>query len=327
MISLPKFSDLDVKSKRVLVRADLDVDITENYRLEALLPTLKYLSSKSSKIILIGHRGRPEGKVVEELKMNSVEEELRKIAGGIEFEVLENLRFDPREEKNDLNYAKNLASLGDVYVNEAFGNSHRNHASIVGLPKFLPHAAGFRFVEEVENLSKVFDNPQKPVIFVVGGSKKDKLDYIENLKPIADKILVGGRLPDYLQDTRYPIPDTKIIVANLLPDKEDLTINSIEKFEEEISKACPSGVGKAGTIVLAGPMGKYEDKGHRQGTERIFKAVAESSAFKVAGGGDGLVVLQLFDLMEKFDWVSVGGGAMLEFLARGTLPGIQALLG
>ena len=155
-------------------------------------------------------------------------------------------------------------------------------------------------------------------MFIVGGSKKDKLDYIENLKFIADKILVGGRLPDYLQDTRYSILDTKIIVANLLPDKEDMTINSIEKFEEEI--------GKAGTIVLAGPMGKYEDKGHRQGTERIFKAVANSNAFKITGGGDSLSVISIYNLKNKFDWVSVGGGAMLEFLAKRTLPGIEALL-
>ena len=230
----------------------------------------------------------------------------------------ENLRFDSGEETNDPEFTRRLAEKGDVYINEAFGNSHRQHASIVGLPKLLPHAAGFRFVEEVNNLSKVFDNPKRPVLFIVGGSKKDKLDYIENLKFIADKILVGGRLPDYLRDTRYSILDTKIIVANLLPDKEDMTINSIEKFEEEI--------GKSGTIVLAGPMGKYEDKGHRQGTERIFKAVANSNAFKITGGGDSRSVISIYNLKNKFDWVSVGGGAMLEFLAKRTLPGIEALL-
>lgn len=323
MINLPKVIDLDVTNKRVLVRADLDVDTSETYRLEALLPTLKYLSSKSSKIILIGHRGRPEGKVVEELKMKPVENELRKIASGIEFEVLENLRFDPGEEANDLEYTKKLASLGETYVNEAFANSHREHASIVGLPKLLPHAAGLRFVEEVNNLSRVFDpstgsGPRRPVVIIVGGSKKDKLDYIEDLKLIADKILVGGRLPDYLErDTRHQILDTKIIVASLLPDKEDLTVNSIIKFEEEIKKA--------GTIVLAGPMGKYEDEGHRQGTERIFKAVAASSAFKVAGGGDSIKALKVLSVVEGFDWVSVGGGAMIEFIIKGTLPGIEAL--
>jgi len=325
VINLPKLTDLDVSNKKVLVRADLDIDVTETYRLEALLPTLKYLSSKSSKIILIGHRGRPDGKVVEEFKMKPVENELRKIASGIPFEILENLRLDPGEEANDLEYAKNLALLGDVYVNEAFGNSHRDHASIVGLPKLLPHAAGLRFVEEVNNLSKVFDNPKRPVLFIVGGSKKDKLDCIEDLKNIADKILIGGRLPDYLRDTGYSLPvrqagilDTKILVANLLPDKEDINPNSMEKFEIEIEKA--------GTIVLAGPMGKYEDEGHGQGTERIFKAVANSPAFKIAGGGDTVKILQALSAVEGFDWISVGGGAMLEFLAKRTLPGIEALL-
>jgi len=321
-MNLPKLVDLDVSNKKVLVRADLDVDTNETYRLEALLPTLKYLSSKSSKIILIGHRGRPEGKVVDELKMKPVEDELKKIAEGIEFEMLENLRFDPGEsfdaqdkERND--FAKKLASLGEVYVNEAFASSHRNAASITTLPRLLPHAAGIRFVDEVDNLSKVFDNPKRPVLFVVGGSKKDKLNYLEDLKKVADKILIGGRLPDYLQDTRYSILDTKIIVANLLPDKEDLTVNSMIKFEEEI--------GNAGTIVLAGPMGKYEDEGHRLGTERIFKAVANSSAFKIAGGGDTELAIKQLAINHQFDWISVGGGAMLEFLAKRTLPGIKAL--
>ena len=328
-MNLPKVTDLDVVNKKVLVRVDLDIDVGENYRLHAILPTLKYLSSKSSKIILIGHRGRPEGKVVDELKMKPVEEELRKIAEGIEFEMLENLRFDPGEEKNDLEFTQKLASLGDAYVNEAFGNSHREHASIVGLPKLLPHAAGIRFIEEVNNLSKVFDNPKRPVLFIVGGSKRDKLDYIEDLKKVADKILVGGRLPDYMGDNTVSVRSLdegqKMIVANLIMDKEDITIHSIEKFEEEISKASSDDVKKSGTIVLAGPMGKYEDNGHRQGTERIFKAVAASNAFKITGGGDSLSVLSIYNLKDKFDWVSVGGGAMLEFLAKRTLPGIKAL--
>lgn len=323
MINLPKISDLNVSGKKVLVRADLDIDVTETYRLEALLPTLKYLSSKSSKIIIIGHRGRPEGKVVEELRMKLVEDELKKIATRISFEVLENLRFDPGEENNDVEYAKNLASLADVYVNEAFGNSHREHTSIVGLPKLLPHATGLRFVDEVNNLSKVFESPKRPVLFVVGGSKKDKLDYIESLKGLADKILIGGRLPEYYGDEalisiKLRTNNEKLIIGNLTQDKEDITLNTIERFEEEIKKA--------GTVVLAGPMGKYEDEGHRQGTERIFKAVSNSNAFKITGGGDSLSVLSIYNPKDKFDWVSVGGGAMLEFLAKKTLPGIEALL-
>ena len=327
MISLPKITDLDVSGKKVLLRADLDVDFdtktnNEDIRLKSIIPTLEYLVEKNSKVIIIGHRGRPGGKIDEKLSLEPVSKIVEKLLKEkigeekmkrVKMEMLENLRFNPGEEANDGEFTKHLAGKGDIFINEAFANSHRSHASIVGLPKLLPHAAGFRFTQEVENLSKVLNNPERPVIFIIGGAKKDKLDYLPLLKKIADKVLVGGRLPAYAKISN------KFLVANLLPDKEDITLNSIERFEEEIAKA--------GTIVLAGPMGRYEDKGHRQGTERVFKAVAQSSAFKVTGGGDSLVVVQRFNLMEKFDWVSVGGGAMLEFLARGTLPGIQALLG
>lgn len=322
-MNLPKLTDIDVTGKRVLLRADLDIDIGENYRLEAIIPTLEYLSSKSAKIIIMGHLGRPGGKFVDELKIAPVAEALRKISNGIEFEVLENLRFNPGEEANDMDFARDLASKGDVYVNEAFATSHREAASITSLPKLLPHAAGIRFVEEVKNLSKVFENPAKPVVFVVGGSKDDKKGYIQSLEPFADKILVGGRLPEYygdlaLESVRNIPDDAKLIIANLNQDKEDITLNSIERFEKEIERA--------GTIILAGPMGRYEDTGHRQGTERVFNKVAGSAAFKIVGGGDSLSVLSLYNLKDKFDWVSVGGGAMLEFLSRRTLPGIEALI-
>ena len=322
-MDLPKITDIDVADKRVLVRADLDVSQKDNYRLEVIIPTLKFLSEKGARIILLGHRDRPEGKVVEGLRMKPVEEILKKITEGIEFTMLENLRFDPGEESNNLEFTKRLAQNGEVYINDAFATSHRDSASITGLPKLLPHAAGLRFTKEVENLSRVLANPRRPVVFIVGGSKKDKLDYIEHLKKIADKILVGGRLPEYMGDEAITsvglrAENEKIIIGNLMQDKEDITIHSIERFEEEIKKA--------GTIVLAGPMGRYEEEGHRQGTERIFKAVSESSAYKVTGGGDSLIVVQMYKLSDKFDWVSVGGGAMLEFLAKGTLPGIEALL-
>lgn len=342
MINLPKLSDLNVEGKRALVRADLDVDFDtktndEDIRLKSIIPTLEYLVEKNSEVIIIGHRGRPGGKIDENLSLEPISKIIGKLLKEkigeekmkrVKMEMLENLRFNPGEEANDGEFTRHLAGKGDVYVNEAFANSHREHASIIGLPKLLPHAAGFHFLAEVENLSKVLEKPKKPVVVLLGGVKKDKLDYLEGIKKFADKILVGGRLPEYLeQDTRYSILDTKILVANLLPDKEDITINSIEKFEEEIAKA--------GTIVLAGPMGKYEDEGHRQGTERIFKAVASSKAFRVAGGGDTEKAISFLspsttlgiNSVEGFDWVSVGGGAMLEFLAKGTLPGIQALNG
>lgn len=322
MVNLPKITDFDLDKKRVVVRADLDVPGQEKYRLEAIVPTLKYLSGKNCKITVIGHLGRPDGRKVEELKIAPVAGLLKQVAPGIEFEVWENLRFDPGEEKDSPEFARELADLGDFYVNEAFATSHRVAASITGLPKLLPHAVGFRFEKEVENLSKVFENPKRPVVLVVGGSKKDKLEYIKNLEESADKVLIGGRLPDYMGDDALESVCTqegKLIIGNLIMDKEDITLNTIEKFEAEIEKA--------GTIVLAGPMGRYETEGHSQGTERIFRAVSFSKAFKITGGGDSLVVIRNLNLTEKFDWVSVGGGAMLEFLAKKTLPGIEAMLG
>ena len=312
-MTLPSVQDQEVSGKRVLVRADLDVPEKANSRLEALLPTLRLLSQKGAEIIIIGHRGRPEGKVVEELKLASIEERLRKIVGEVDFKVLENLRFDPGEEANNPEYAKALSQNGDCYVNEAFANSHRAHASIVTLPKLLPHSAGLRFVKEVENLSRVLESPKKPTVAIVSGIKQDKVEMAKALSQKVDKVLVGDNTDSIRMQN-----GEKLMIANLIMDKEDITLNSIDRFKEEITKA--------GTIILAGVLGKYEDAGHIQGTKEIFQAVASSSAYKIAGGGDTEAALTLFGLTDRFDWVSVGGGAMLEFLTKGTLPGIEALL-
>src|SRR3989344_427016 len=336
MIDLPKLEGLDVSGKKVIVRMDLDVD--DDYtRLEFAEETLDYLVSHKARVIIIGHKGRPEGEKLPELSLAPLAPVLGGIVGekvdffhditGYEVEkrvkmlgmgnllLLENLRFDKGEEANDENFTKDLASLGEIYINEAFAVSHRPHASITGLPKLLPHAAGFRFIKEVENLSHILVNPKRPVILVVGGIKKDKVEYIKNFTKIADKILVGGRLPLFYEKEN-PISE-KIILGQLIPDKEDITLHSIEKFKEEIAKA--------GTLVVAGVPGKYEDTGHRQGTKEVFEAVAASNAFKLAGGGDAEAAISFFGLNDKFDWISVGGGASLEFLAKGTLPGIEAL--
>ena len=330
MFNLPKLTDLDVANKRVLLRLDLDTEPNSNdLRIKASVETLNYLKDNGAEIIIIGHRGRPDGKFDKQsLASQSPGENLslkpfEKIFDKWGAEVKENLRFNLGEEANDMEYAKKLALLGDVYINEAFASSHRDSASITGLPKLLPHAAGLRFEKEIENLSKVFDEPRRPVVFIVGGSKKDKLDYIEGLKAVADKILVGGRLPEYMGDealesVRQRSEIEKILIGNLTQDKEDITLNTVERFEIEIEKA--------GTIILAGPMGKYEDEGHRQGTERVLRKVIENrEAYKVAGGGDTIAALNTLSLSQDFSWVSVGGGAMLEFFVNKTLPGIKAL--
>jgi len=314
-MELPKLTDLEIYGKRVLVRADLDFDPhdRENLRLKTLTPTLDLIKEKGGKIILLGHRGRPEGKVVEEFSLKGFEEVFR----SWEAQVEENLRFDPGEEENNEEFVKNLDGKGDVYVNEAFGASHRKHASIVGLPKLLPHCAGLRFKDEVENLDKVLKEPKRPLVFIISGLKDDKLTYVEDFKRIADKVLIGGRLPEYIHDGSAWRSDEKIKIANFISDKEDITIHSMEDFTKEIYKA--------GTVVLSGPVGKFEEDGHRQGTQLVFKAVTDSAAYKVAGGGDTISAINLLGIADKFNWISVGGGAMLEYLAKGTLPGIDAL--
>jgi 3-phosphoglycerate kinase len=334
-MKLPGVEDFDLFQKKVLVRADLDVDIKKSKvdkRLELLLPTLEYLISKQCEIVVMGHKGRPKFEANNLLDRESfslepvsqILENLLKEKWGedkvkaLRMQMMENLRFNKGEEVNDPDFAKCLAEKGDFYINESFANSHREHASIVGIPKYLPHAAGFRFIQEVDNLSKIFDNPKKPLIFMISGVKEDKLSFVEKLTELGDKVLVAGRLPDFIPDQDKIRNNNKVVIAGLLPDKEDITIHSIEKFEEEIAKA--------GTIVIAGPIGKYEEEGHRMGTKRVFEAVAESLAFKVAGGGDTEEAISGLNLTQRFNWISVGGGAMLEFLSKGTLPGIQALL-
>jgi phosphoglycerate kinase len=325
-MNLPKIEDLDFQNKKVLLRADLDIDVSKDGlgRLEILLPTLKLLTEKALKITIIGHKGRPGGKEAKELSLEPVGIALEKLliqelgkekVENLDLAVEENLRFDSGEIENDEHYAEDLLEESEVYVNEAFAASHREHASIVRLPKLLPSAAGLRFVKEVENLEKVLNNPEKPVLLIIGGIKKDKLDYLEDFKKFADKILIGGRLPEYMPED---ISDKKLLVAKLIMDKEDITVHSIEKFQEEISRA--------GTIVVAGPMGKFEEDGHMMGTKRVFKTIADSQAYKLAGGGETQRAISALGLTKKFDWISVGGGASLEFLAKRTLPGIEALL-
>lgn len=322
MINLPKITDVDVSGKKIIVRGDLDVsEFSENdIRLQRLVPTIKYLLNNKASVILIGHLGRPEGKVEEKYSLMPLIPILEKMIGTKDgWSLKENLRFDSREESNDEDFAKELAELGDIYVNEAFSVCHREHTSIVGVPKFLPSYAGLNLTNEIENLSKVFE-PERPLLILISGVKKDKVEMIAPLSELADKVLVGGRLPDFLGDNTESVrtQNGKIIVGNLTMDKEDITLNTIQKFKEEILKAK--------TIVLAGVLGKYEDEGHSQGTKEVFSAVANSNAFKIVGGGDSLTAINRYNLSEKFDWVSVGGGAMIEFLTKKTLPGIEVLL-
>lgn len=346
MKRLSSLSKKDLDGKRVIVRGDLDVsDLSENdIRLQRLIPTLKFLIENNSKVILMGHRGRPDGQVKNEyslkpvsdilenmlnLKINFVfdiagveaNDESEKLGSG-QIMCLENLRFDSREESNDDTFSTSLSELGDIYVNEAFSVCHRSHASIVGVPKYIPAFAGLNLENEINNLSKISQNPARPLVVLLSGTKEDKLKMIEPLSKLADKVLVGGRLPDLMGDrglesVRLQDDSRKVIVGNLIMDKEDITLNTIERFTKEILKAK--------TVVLAGVLGKYEDEGHSQGTRKIFQAVANCKAFKVVGGGDSLNAVNKYGLNDKFDWISVGGGAMIEYLINNHLAGIAAL--
>lgn len=332
-MDIPVITDLELSGKNVLVRGDLDVDDIDNPRIESVREIIKYCQRKgASKIKIIAHR-ETDFQPCPLLKQEFQD---------VEFD--DRLRDNPGEKANDFEFARMLAVGWDVYINEAFATSHRNHASFVSLPKIIKESGGqvglgLRFEEEINNLSKVFNNPKRPVVIIISGVKEDKLSHIEPFCEFADKVLVAGRLPELIQNTIYNIQNTKLLVADLIADKEDITIHSIEKFEEEIKNA--------GTIVVSGPVGKFEDEGHSQGTKRVFEAVLNNrSAFKIAGGGDTERALQIMDTdkdtllrphkrdfegkadKEKerngFDWISVGGGAMLEFLTKKTLPGIEA---
>lgn len=313
MLDLPGVGGISFEGKSVLVRGDFNVTDDTNPRVESIRNIISLLKSKNaSKIKIIGHTET-------EYDLVGV---LQKEFPDVEFDS--SLRSNPGEKENDIDFAKKLSEGFNVYVNEAFSVSHREHASIVALPKTIKEqggevCAGLRFLQEISSLDKVLHEAKKPVVMVISGVKEDKLRYIDDFTKFADKILIGGRLPDIIQSTNYQLPSTNVVVADLIMDREDITIHSIEKFEEEIKIA--------GTIVVSGPIGKFEDEGHRLGTQRVMKAVSENeNAFKVAGGGDTEEALEVLGLTSGFSWISVGGGAMLEYLANGTLPGLDSLI-
>ena len=335
-MNLPHIKDQSLSGQTVLVRADLDLPAKDTSRLTSMFETLEFLLNAPAKIILIGHLGRPQGAYHPDLSLSSLSNTIHELSRqpvsfipSLDFAqiktalailplshiaMLENLRFSPDEEGNDIGFAHQLASLASFYCNEAFASSHRPHASIVSIPKLLPHATGFHFAKEVDNLSLVLKNPARPLVFVLSGVKSDKLDYLPAFQKIADQILIGGRLPEL----KNPESKDKTILATLTSDKLDIDQTTIGKFQNIL--------GTAKTIILCGPLGKFEDPLHEQGTKEIFQTIASSQSFKIAGGGDTIAAISKYQLQDKFNWISTGGGAMLEFLAHGTLPGISALL-
>ena len=322
-----------LEGKKVLLRSDFDLPmkdkvIEDDTRLKISSKTIKFVE-KAEKVILIGHLGRPafnEDKyslqIIKKPLQKLIDEEVsfssyyEKIPEG-KIILIENLRFFPGEEGNDLDFAKKLAFLADLYVNDCFAVSHRNHASIVGIPKLLPSYAGLNLEKEVEILDRVLRNPQRPLVALIGGAKiETKLPIIENLAKICDSVLIGGKLPLEILSRNYISLLKNVFIADL-KERKDIDDKSIDLFVSLIKGAK--------TIVWNGPMGVFEEEKFSIGTKKIAKAVAESKAFSIVGGGETISALYFFCYTSKIKHLSMGGGAMLDFLAGKELPGLKAL--
>jgi phosphoglycerate kinase len=334
----------DIKDARVLIRLDFDVPlkssdqsetvyfepngsqntkliVADDTRLRAGLATLQLCLENAASVILMGHLGRPEGRVVPELSLAPVVEWFEtnfkssvQLPPG-KLHLLENLRFEPGEDLPDLEFAKQLASMADFYINESFA-SHHPSASTTILPTLLPHAAGIRFAEEVSVLRGVRDNPQQPLVAVIGGAKiADKLPVVQALSRIAKYVLIGGKLVAEIRSQAMVLPEN-VIVAELDESGLDIDTPSIQTFTQMLKEAKQ--------VVWSGPMGKFED-GHHAGTRGVAEAIIASDADSIIGGGDTITAVNNFGLLDKMNFVSTGGGAMLKLLAEGTLPTIEAL--
>jgi phosphoglycerate kinase len=381
--------DIDVAGKRVLVRVDLNVpldkagNVTDDTRIRAALPTIQYLCDKGARVILCSHLGRPKGKVADEFRLTPVAKRLSELLGmpvvktddciGPEVEktvaamqpgdvvLLENLRFYAEEEANAPDFAKKLAALADVFVNDAFGTAHRAHASTEGVTHYLPAVAGFLMERELTFLGKALAAPARPFVAVLGGAKvSDKIGVIENLLPKVDQLIVGGGMANtFFKALGYEVGDSlveadKLDVAKdllkrggkklLLPvdvviadaftadakhktvavDKVpagwrilDIGPKSIEAFKAVLSKAR--------TVVWNGPMGVFEFPAFAAGTVALAKALAETDATTIIGGGDSAAAVEQAGVADKMTHISTGGGASLEFLEGRVLPGVAAL--
>lgn len=312
------------KGTRVFVRCDLDVPVEngivkEAFRLESSLPTLKYIIEKGGIPVIAGHMGKPDGKEDLKLSTKQLAHYFNENLGEGAYEILENLRFNPGEEENSEEFSKELASKAEIYVNESFATCHRKHASIVGITAFLPSFAGFNLHKEVEALTKVLENPEKPLALIIGGIKlESKMPVIEKFFDKADFIMLSSILST---NWSKEITHNMLLADNKDVDSKDINENTRQKFIWAIEKSR--------TILWAGPLGMYEDDQFMQGTKEIAEKIAEvtqnKGAYSVVGGGDTVAAINKLGLMDKFSFVSTGGGAMLQFLAEGTLPGVEAL--
>ncbi len=382
--------DFALEGKRVFLRVDFNVPLKDGHieddrRIQESLPTIKYLLQQKAKIIIASHLGRPKGKKIPEMSLNPVSKRLGELIGqetkmaadciGHEVKaqalslkpgetlLLENVRFHPEEQKNDPQFAKELASLAEVYVNDAFGSAHRAHASTEGITKFLnPCLAGFLMEKELTYLSQIIENPKHPFVAILGGAKvSDKIDLIENFLDQVDRFLIGGAMAytflkaKGLSVGRSLIEDDKLDLAKsllekcqrknipmILPIDHKVTDDSgkqiLDTEDESIGenfKGVDIGpktialfvkeIGQAASIVWNGPLGMFEMESFSAGTKSVALAIGDSNALSVIGGGDTASAINKFGLKKGFDHISTGGGASLEFLSGKILPGVAAL--
>jgi phosphoglycerate kinase len=386
--------DIDVKGKRVLVRVDFNVPITENSgvtsddsRIRASLPTIKYLVDHKAKVIICSHVGRPAGKVVENLRMAPTARRLSELMGlpvsmasdciGQEVEskigalkegdvlILENLRFHPEEEANDADFARKLARLVDIYVDDAFSTAHRNHASIVGVAKYLPAVAGLLMEKELKVMGKLLHNPERPWACLIGGAKgSDKIGLLQNMLKKVDMLLVGGGMAatflkaqgyevghslvddDQLDLARELLQEAKewkvplllpvdVVVAGEIKAEASTKVVAITNIPagSHIVDIGPKSIAlfhnelrKCRTVMWNGPMGIYEMPRFAQGTRAIASFLSTLDATTIIGGGSSAEVVEEMGLTDKMSHVSTGGGASLKFLEGITLPGVEVLL-
>jgi phosphoglycerate kinase len=381
--------DIDIKGKKVLVRVDFNVPLNEtgvgdDTRIRAALPTIQYLLDGGAAVILCSHLGRPKGGPDPKYSLRPVAEHLSSLIGKpVKFSsdcigpeakeaaeelkpgevlMLENTRFHAEEEKNDAEMARQLASLADLYVNDAFGTAHRAHASTEGVTHFLPAAAGFLLEKEIKYLGQVMANPQRPFVAIMGGAKiSDKIGVIKNLLTRADAILIGGGMANtFMKAQGLAVADSLVeddslgiardlfeeaggkihlpvdmVVANqYAADAESKTLKvqdvpdgwRILDIGPETVKAFRAIIATARTVVWNGPMGVFEFPKFAEGTFGVAKAVADSAAVSVIGGGESVAAIQQSGLADKITHISTGGGASLEMLEGLELPGVAALL-
>jgi phosphoglycerate kinase len=340
--------DFNFKGKRALVRCDFNVplsqkqgDILDDFRIKEAIPTIGYLIEKGAKLILMSHLGRPGGKVVEDLRLTPVQNRLMeyldlsitKAPGcvGPEIEkwthdmqpgeilLLENLRFHKEEEEGNLGFAQELAKMGDIFVNDAFGVSHRAHASIFGVPQHLKSGAGFLLEKEIKILSNLIDEAERPLVAVIGGKKVEtKVKFIDRISESRDWVLIGGLVQREIKEKNIQLKHPQKVIEPVDEiEGKDIGSQTVRDFKEKIKSAK--------TVIWSGPLGMTEKEEFSGGSKEISQAILESGAFSVVGGGETVEFINRLNLTSKFSHVSTGGGAMLAFLAGEKLPGLKAL--